>query len=219
MTRRAVVFDLDGTLIDSLPDIANAANALLAEENLPPLPQDQIAGFVGLGERVFLDRLIAATALREAEYDTLLSRFVAQCTRHTGETRLFAGVPDALTALKDDGFALALCTNKPSGPLAAVLEAVGLDPWFDGVVAGDTLCVRKPAPDPLQHAFALVGATHGVYVGDSETDAETAQRAGVPFLLFSEGIRSKSLTEIPNDEVFNAFSELPGLCRATMRAL
>lgn len=216
---RAVVFDLDGTLIDSLPDIAAAANALLADHAMPPLPQQQIGSFVGMGERVFLDRLIAATALDGTAYDALLEEFVAIYKQSTGRTTVFPGVVAALEALRADGIKLGICTNKPSGPLGAVLSAVDLARWFDVIVAGDTLPVRKPDPAPLRLAFERMGATEGVYVGDSDVDAETAQRATVPFALFTEGIRMKPIDEIPHDRAFTDFALLPGLCLDVMRSI
>jgi phosphoglycolate phosphatase len=214
---RGAVFDLDGTLIDSLPDIAAATNALLADHWLPPLPQKQIGGFVGMGERVFLDRLIAATALDRAQYDALLVEFMAFYTKTTGQTTLFPGVIDALAALRGAGCKLGICTNKPSGPLDAVLKAVDLERWFDVVIAGDTLPKRKPDPAPLRLAFERMGVTEGVYVGDSEIDAETAQRAGIAFAFFTEGIRTKPVDRIPHDRAFDNFADLPAICMSMMR--
>lgn len=214
---RAVVFDLDGTLIDSLPDIAAAANALLDEEGLEPLPQSRIGGFVGMGEKVFLDRLIAATGLERAQYDALMARFMVLYKANTGRTRLFPGVLDMMSTLRDSGLALGLCTNKPGGPLQGVLDALDLGRWFDAIIAGDTLPIRKPDPAPLHLGFERMGATEGVYVGDSDVDAETAQRAGIPFLLFSEGIRTKPVSDIPHDALFGDFSRLPDLCTRHIR--
>lgn len=214
---RAVVFDLDGTLIDSLPDIAAAANALLDEEGLEPLPQSRIGGFVGMGEKVFLDRLIAATGLEKAQYDALMARFMVLYKTNTGRTRLFPGVLDMMSTLRDSGLALGLCTNKPGGPLQAVLDALDLGRWFDAIIAGDTLSIRKPDPAPLHLGFERMGATEGVYVGDSDVDAETAQRAGIPFLLFTEGIRTKPVSDIPHDALFGDFSHLPDLCTRHIR--
>ena len=216
---RAVVFDLDGTLIDSLPDIAAAANALLADHGLEPLPQSQIGGFVGMGERVFLDRLIAATALDAAEYDALMVEFITHYKASTGLTTVFPGALDAVKALRAEGYKLGICTNKPGVPLAAVLDALDLAQWFDVIIAGDTLPVRKPDPAPLHLAFERMAATKGVYVGDSDVDAETAQRAGVPFAFFTEGIRTKPMDEIPHDRAFHRFEDLPAICRDILRPL
>jgi phosphoglycolate phosphatase len=216
---RGVVFDLDGTLIDSLPDIAAAANALLADHGLDPLPQAQIGGFVGMGERVFLDRLIAATALEADRFDLLLPEFITHYKASTGRTRVFPGAIEAVQALRAEGIKVGICTNKPGGPLAAVLEAVDLTRWFDAIIAGDTLPVRKPDPAPLRLAFERMGATEGVYVGDSDVDAETAQRAGVPFAFFTDGIRTKSIEEIPHDRAFERFEDVPSICRDLMRPI
>jgi len=207
--RAPIVFDLDGTLIDSLPGIAAAANALLAENGLAALPQGRMAGFVGLGERVFLDRLIAATALDARAYGDLLARFLELYVVQSRDTVLFPRVADVLETFRADGVPLGLCTNKPSGPLRAVIEATGLAGVFGAVVAGDTLAVRKPDPAPLLHAFAGLGASGGLYVGDSPVDSETALRAGVPFALFTEGIRDVPLAEIPHEALFSDMRELP----------
>lgn len=216
---RGVVFDLDGTLIDSLPDIAAAANALLADHGLAPLPQSQIGSFVGMGERVFLDRLIAATALDVAQYDALMGQFITHYKASTGLTTVFPGALDAVKALKAEGYKLGICTNKPGVPLAAVLDALDLSKWFDVIIAGDTLPVRKPDPAPLRLAFDRMGATEGVYVGDSDVDAETAQRAGVPFAFFTEGIRTKPVEDIPHDRPFDRFGDLPAICSEIIRPI
>jgi phosphoglycolate phosphatase len=216
---RGVVFDLDGTLIDSLPDVTNAANALLADEGLPPLPQSVVRGFIGWGERVFLDRLIAASDLDAAQYDALMGRFIAHYKKCTGATLVYPGVLDALQALKADGFVLAICTNKPMEPLTSVLEALDLERWFDAVVAGDSLPVRKPDPAPLRFAFEQMGATEGVYVGDSDVDAATAKNAGVPFAFFTEGICTAPHDQIPKDRSFSDFADVPEICRTLMRPL
>ncbi|MCL3882744.1 phosphoglycolate phosphatase [Marivita sp. GX14005] len=216
---RAVVFDLDGTLIDSLPDIAAAANAVLSDRGLPPLPEARIGGFVGMGERVFLERLIAATALDPAAFDQLLHGFMEHYKRSTVRTRLFPGVLEALAGLRDAGVALGLCTNKPGEPLAAVMDTLDLAKWFDAIVAGDRLPLRKPHAEPLRLAFEELGATQGVYVGDSEVDAETATNAGVPFVFFTEGIRTATIEEIAHDRRFDNFADLPGICLGAMRPL
>lgn len=204
-----VVFDLDGTLIDSLPDIAGAANLLLVDEGLETLPVADMGAFVGHGERVFMDRLIAATSLDPKDYDRLLSAFVAHYTRATGKTRLFPGARDELDRLRALGVPLGLCTNKPRGPLEAVLKAVALESSFDRISAGDDLPRKKPDPLPLLKLVEALGAETCVYVGDSEVDAETAKRAGVPFVLYTEGIRTTPVEDIPHQALFSDFMDLP----------
>ena len=206
-----IIFDLDGTLIDSLPDITGAANALLAEKNLPPLEASKVAGFVGRGERVLLDRLIAATALDAADYDALMARFIDIYKGATGRTRVFPGAREALEHFRAAGVPVGLCTNKPSGPLGSVLEALDLSRLFDVIVAGDTLAARKPDAAPLLHAVSSLGAERCIYVGDSEIDAETAQAAGMPFAFFTEGIRTVAIVDIPHDAAFSDFADLPSI--------
>lgn len=207
-----IVFDLDGTLIDSLPDIAAAANLTLADFDLPALPQTQIGSFVGLGEQVFVDKLIAATSLVVAERPRIMATFLRHYQASTGLTYLFPGVRDALDSLWNAGVPMGICTNKPTLPLDAVLKALDLRRVFGAVIAGDTLPVRKPAPDPLALAFERLGG-EGIYVGDSPVDAQTAQALGVPFALFTMGIRQQPISEIPHDAAFSDFADFPDIYR------
>ncbi|MEM7753742.1 MAG: HAD-IA family hydrolase, partial [Pseudomonadota bacterium] len=166
---RAVLFDLDGTLIDSLPNIRDAANAVLAERGLPALTSETIAGFVGLGEQVFIDRLIGATDLEGAERAWVMERFIGHYRIEAGKTVVFHGVVEALTALHQSGTPVGLVTNKPRAPLGPTLASAGIEAFFDVVVAGDDLPKRKPDPMQLTHAMAQLGVADCVYVGDSET--------------------------------------------------
>ena len=204
-----VVFDPDGTLIDSLPNVADAANALLAAEGQAPLTNDVVAGFVGMGERVFLDRLIAATELRAADFDRLMPQFIRHYKIAAEDTRLFPGAMEMLNRFRAEGVPLALCTNKPAAPLWPTLKAAEIDAVFDVVLAGDMLAKRKPDPLPVHHILAELSAETCLYVGDSETDAETALRAGVPFALYTEGIRIAPIEDIPHDVAFSDLLALP----------
>lgn len=210
---KAVLFDLDGTLIDSLPNVRDAANAVLEAWALSPLPPATVAGFIGLGEQVFVDRLIAATDLQSGDRDAIMSLFIARYKEEARKTKLFPGVADALRALQNAGFPLGLVTNKPRAPLVPTLEAAELTGIFDVVVAGDDLPKRKPDPAPVFHAMERLEQKNAVYVGDSETDAATAESAGVPFVLFTEGIRVTPVSDIPHDVAFQAFGSLPELLR------
>lgn len=206
-----VVFDLDGTLIDSLPEIAGAANRLLAEEGRAPLPVAQIGSFVGRGEAVLLERLMRAAGLDLARFDALRPRFTEIYVEASRGTRLFPGVAGMLADFRARGVPLGLCTNKPSAPLRAVLDTLSLTETFGVVVAGDSLPERKPHPAPLRYALDRLGAETGLYVGDSEVDAETAERAGVPFALYTEGIRTLPVDDIPHDVAFSDFGALAAI--------
>lgn len=209
-----VVFDLDGTLIDSLPTVTGVANALLSEIDKPLLDAKTVAGFVGWGEQVLLDRLIAHAELGQYDRADLLRRFLHHYEIMGHEVRLMAGAEAAMQNLKDAGVPLALCTNKPRVALEPALASSVLGDVLDVVVAGDDLDKRKPDPAPLLHILTELGVKKALYVGDTHIDAETAERAKVPFALFTEGIRTKPVAEIPHDFVFSHFDELPILWRS-----
>ena len=209
-----VVFDLDGTLIDSLPDVTKAVNLLLEEEGQPLLTQSVVNTFVGSGEKVLMQRLIAATAFTQADGERLMPRFIAHYKTAALDTKVFPGARAALDRLRAAGVPIGLCTNKPRAPLIPTLEAAGLANVFGVVAAGDDLPLRKPDPAPLFHCFRALGADTGIYVGDSEVDAETAKRAGVPFVLYAHGIRVSPIEDIPHDVVFEDFGALDGILAA-----
>lgn len=129
----------------------------------------------------------------------------------------FDNVRMALDALSADGFKLAVCTNKPEGIARQIFHDLDMASYFSVVIGGDSLPVPKPDPAPLHAAIAKVGARSAIYVGDSEIDSETAQHAEVPFILFTEGYRHSSVSEIQHQAVFSDFAQLPGRLR-TIRA-
>ncbi|MXQ07752.1 HAD-IA family hydrolase [Alphaproteobacteria bacterium GH1-50] len=206
-----VLFDLDGTLIDSLGGITEAANATLAEWDVAPIGPDLTVGFVGRGEKVFVQRMIAATALPEGEEAAILPRFVEHYKIAARNTPLMPGARAALDRLHAQGVALGLVTNKPRAPLGPTLEAAGLTQDFQVVLAGDDLPRRKPDPDPIFEAMRVLGAERCLYVGDSDIDAETALAAGQPFVLYTEGIRTVPVEDIPHTEKFSDFADLDAI--------
>ena len=208
---RHVIFDLDGTLIDSAPDIRRAANAVLEEEGAAPLTMEETRRFVGGGAPIFVERMSDARALPEPRRRQVLERFVEVYEGATALTRPYPGVPEVLASLSRDGHALGLCTNKPEGPTGAVLEALGLAGFFGAVVSGDTLPVRKPDPAPLHECLERLGGGPALYVGDSEVDFETARRAGMPFALHTEGYRQDPLDAVPAAMRFDDMRALPGI--------
>ncbi|GAB5446387.1 phosphoglycolate phosphatase [Gymnodinialimonas sp.] len=204
-----IVFDLDGTLIDSAADIAAAANATLAEVGAPPLSVDLARSFVGAGAVVFVERMARARNLPDAA--ALVPRFVHHYEGAVHQTVIYPGVEAALAALKDQGHRLGLCTNKPARPTQAVLAHLGWTQLFDTVFTGDSLPQRKPDPAPLLAALDALGSGPAIYVGDSEVDVQTAERAGVPFLLYTPGYRATPLEELTHAAAFDAWADVPKL--------
>lgn len=207
----AIAFDLDGTLIDSVPDIQAVANAVLSEEARPLLSLEETREFVGEGTGVFVAKMSAARDLAESEHARLLRAFMERYETAVTRTVLYSGVSDCLDALRAQGHALGVCTNKPIAPTRAVLNHLGLSPYFDAVYGGDSLPQRKPDPAPLEATFQALGAGPRLFVGDSEVDGETARRANVPFLLYTEGYRNHGVDQIPHKAQFSDFAELAGL--------
>lgn len=187
----AVLFDLDGTLVDSAADIAEAVNRTLAEHSLPQFGEVTIRGWIGEGARKLIETAFAAAGSR-ADIDQVMPGFMV----HYGDclllhARVYAGVAETLASLHAQGVKLAVCTNKPQRHIAPLLAAMALDPWIDAVVGGDTLAERKPSALPLLHLAAHFGVAPGdcLMVGDSQTDAEAAQAAGMPLVLVEYGYR------------------------------
>ena len=208
---RAVVFDLDGTLVDSAPAIMGVAGRFLAELGAKPLNLAETKRFVGRGVPRFLEQALAARGIGMEGFDRHLARFHALYEAAPGEENVpYPGVGEMLEALAGAGVALGLCTNKPAAPTRNVLESLGWGGVFGAVVAGDTLPVKKPDPAPLTHAIAALGADPAavLYVGDSETDAETAAAAGIPFALYSEGYRKSPVEAMRAAFVFDRHEAL-----------
>ncbi len=175
-----VVFDLDGTLVDSRLDLANSTNEVLSTYGAPALPTDQIAGMVGDGARKLVERALAASSLR-VDPSEALDRFMAVYDRRLLEhTRPYDGIPAVVRAAAART-SLALLTNKPEGPARRLLAAFDLASAFTWVVGGDSGFPRKPDPAAVRHLMHEAGATSAgtLFVGDSMVDVETARRAGV----------------------------------------
>ncbi|MEH6737580.1 MAG: HAD-IA family hydrolase [Sulfitobacter sp.] len=208
--RVRVVFDLDGTLIDSAPDIHAVANSLIAPHGVQ-ISLAQTHAFIGNGVSVFVTRMLEAMELPDALHDEILTKFKLAYLTAVHHTRIYGGVVDALVALKATDHALGICTNKPLAPCMAVLDHLDLTPFFETFLGGDSLATHKPDPALLHAALADLGEGPYIYVGDSEVDAQTAQAADVPFLLYTEGYRKTAVKEIPHTAAFSDFADLPAL--------
>lgn len=212
----AIIFDLDGTLVDSAPDIQAAANKMLASEGAAPLDLPTLISFIGNGVPKLVERSMLARDLPMERHAELTERTLAFYNAESAlRTLPYPGLTDALTTLQAQGFTLGICTNKPAEPAHDILDQLNLTPYFEVVIGGDTLPVKKPDPAPLHAAFEALGRS-GLYVGDSEVDAETAERAGIPFLLFTEGYRKQPIEALPHTARFDHFDALPGLVAQAM---
>lgn len=182
-----VIFDLDGTLLDTLADLHAATNAALARFGYPPHTRDAVRRFVGNGAGLLIARAVPAgtdTATAEA----VLAAFQAYYGTHCADqTQPYPGIPEALSRLSAR-YPLAIVSNKPDGAVKTLCAS-----WFPGIPAfGETAaCPRKPAPDMLRRAMAQLGVARCIYVGDSEVDVLTAQNANVPCLSVLWGFRSR----------------------------
>lgn len=215
----SLIFDLDGTLIDSVPDMLAAVNRLLATEGQGPMERAEVQSYVGDGAPVLVRRVMAARGLPSDRHAELTGRLVADYTARSSEqTRVYPNVPEVLGKLQHRGHRLGICTNKPGAATEVVLRALGLCGYFDAVISGDSLPEKKPHPAPLHAAVAALGAP-AFYIGDSEVDARTAEAAAVPFFLYTEGYLRVPLGDIRTAATFRNFAELPNIvagyaCRA-----
>lgn len=210
-----VVFDLDGTLVDTLPDIEAAANRALAAEGRRPLTSDEVRQLIGSGGRVLMKNAFRATGepASEARIDAAFAAYIAAYEKApVAGSAAFPGVHAALDGLLARGTRLAVCTNKPEGLAETVLETFGLAGYFAGVVAGDTLPARKPSPEPLLEAVARVGGAgrSAAMVGDSPIDADAARAASIPFIAVSFGYSPVPASTLGADAVIDGYDELAG---------
>lgn len=212
-----ILFDLDGTLIDSAPDIQNIANAALAQVGAAPISLQETHTFIGEGVEAFVRKMRQARDLSETHQETLLQEIVARYDSAVTHTVMYPGVEDALASLHQS-HALGICTNKLLRPAVAVLEHLKIDHHFATIWGGDNPLARKPDPAPLRAAFAELGQGPCIYVGDSEVDAETAQRADVPFVLFTKGYRKSPVESIPHTARLDDFSALPEVIEKILSA-
>ena len=217
----AIVFDLDGTLIDSVGDIHAALNQMLGRAGRNPLDRDTVTSFVGKGSSNLVKRVIDHVGLPNdaVSHTNYLTEFLDIYTSAPARfTTVFDQVHEVLKDFQSSGIALGLCTNKPQGATDVVLEEFGLAAFFGSIVGGDRLSSRKPDPAMLHLVMEELAVERCLFVGDSEVDVATAKAAGVPIALFTQGYRQTPVAELAPDFDFDDFKNLPAIAASFFAA-
>jgi phosphoglycolate phosphatase len=214
-----IVFDLDGTLIDSAPDIAAALNRVIEDRGLAPFPLDQALGFVGEGAKILVEKAFAARGrvLTDAETVELTARYLTTYAQQgSPNTTLFPAVRETLIALGEMGVPLAVCTNKAEQISRDVLAQFDLDTIFEAIVGGDSGFGRKPDAGPLMECSRCMGvaAENVLMVGDTKFDIGAAKNAGSRSAVVTYGYSQSPIADLGADLVLDNFARLVELVSA-----
>lgn len=213
MPRPLVVFDLDGTLIDTAPDLLSSLNHCLDFAGLASAAPAELRRFVGMGGRIMIERAFAAQnrTLAQDQLDELLALFLAHYSDNMpGGSQPFPGVVAALDRLEAAGYTLAVCTNKYERLSTTLIKALGLDHRFAAICGQDTFAFRKPDPRHLTETIRMAGGdpARSIMVGDSRTDIDTAKAAGIPVVAVDFGYTDRPVHEFSPSRVISHFDEL-----------
>lgn len=209
-----VVFDLDGTLVDTAPDLIHTLNTILGTEGIPALPYEIARPMIGGGVRPLLEQALAERGQHpgDAAMDALFTRYIRRYQEHIADhSRPYPGLEAALDRLGAHGFTLAVCTNKYEGLSYRLLDALGLTARFAAICGQDTFPMKKPDPDVLRLTIARAGgdAARAVMVGDSDTDIRVARAAGIPVIGVDFGYTRIPMAELLPDRLIGHFDALP----------
>lgn len=214
MSQATIVFDLDGTLVDSAPDLLEGLNVAMAMEDLTPVTLEEIRQLVGGGVAVMLKRGLDARGctVSDERFKELSAAFIAHYELHIADrSTLYPGVVEVLDGYRAAGRRLAVCTNKLERLARMVIENFGLTGHFDAICGGDTFVGRKPDPVHLKGTIARAGGdpAHAVLVGDSVTDFDAARNAGIPCVLMEYGYTDIPAAELGAEAVLADFADVP----------
>ena len=209
----ALLFDLDGTLVDTAPDLAGTTNDIMAKLSLPPIPVDTVRHLVGHGARALIEHALAFHGRRatSAQVDDMFTAFLdIYGARIAQESRPFPAVESVLDLLASKGASLGVVTNKPEGLTLLLLDALGLMPRFGAIVGYDTAPRPKPFADPILLACERLkrDAARAIMIGDSTTDVEAARAARIPVIVVRGGYSTAPAEELGADVVIDAFGDL-----------
>jgi phosphoglycolate phosphatase len=214
MPAPTIVFDLDGTLIDTAPDLIQTLNTILTRHDVEAVAFEQARTMIGAGVKPLLQRALAAKGkqLPPDEIDRLFVEYLEIYAAHIADhSRPFPGLEQALDKLTAQGCRLAVCTNKLERLSVRLLEALNLAPRFVAICGQDTFTMRKPDPDMLRLTIARAGGDlgHAIMVGDSMTDVATARAAGVPVVAVDFGYTDTPPAQLGADRLISHFDALP----------
>ena len=218
---RTVVFDLDGTLVDTAPDLINALNFVLDREGMPPVPLQSARNMIGAGARRLIERGLEADgrAASVADIDRMTADFIDHYAAHIADSsRPFDGLEAALDELAARGYRFAVCTNKLEWLSKKLLEELGLSGRFSAICGADTFGVSKPDPAILQQTVARAGGelSSTVMVGDAGTDIGVARRAGVPVIGVEFGYTEVPIADLKPDRLIGHMRDLPAAVESLM---
>ena len=218
-----IVFDLDGTLIDTAPDLIDTLNVVFAREGLPPVPYDAARNAIGGGAKTMIARGLEAEGrvVTPAKLDQLFTDFIAHYSEHVADrSRPSPGVIDALDALAERGCRFAVCTNKLERLSLLLLKQLKIADRFEAICGQDTFGIQKPDPEILRRTIAAAGGNlqHAIMIGDSVTDIRTAQAAGVPVIAVDFGYSDRPISEFGPDRIISHFAQLPASIAAIFPA-
>ena len=213
-SHHTIVFDLDGTLVDTAPDLINALNYVLDREGLPPVPMQSARNMIGAGARKLIERGLEAEGrtVEVRDIDRMTVDFIDYYGNHIAdESRPFEGLESALDDLKARGHLLAVCTNKLEWLSKRLLDRLGLSGRFAAICGADTFGVQKPDPTILRETVARAGGriSASIMVGDAGTDVGVARRAGVPVIGVGFGYTDVPIAELKPDRLIQHMRDLP----------
>ena len=218
---RTVVFDLDGTLVDTAPDLISALNFVLDREGLAPVPLAKARNMIGAGARKLIERGLEAEGrnMTVKEIDRMTVDFIDYYAEHIADaSRPFDGLESALDDLTASGCRLAVCTNKLEWLSKRLLDQLGLSPRFAAICGADTFGVAKPDPAILQQTVARAGGqlSQAIMVGDAGPDVGVARRAGIPVIGVAFGYTEVPMAELKPDRLIDRMSQLPDAVESLM---
>jgi phosphoglycolate phosphatase len=213
MSARAVVFDLDGTLVDTAPDLTRATNHVLALYGRRPVSKRDVTGLVGLGARALIRRGFAATGdpVEEDQIEKLFRLFLEFYAANIAiESVLYPGTKQLLDLCRESGIRLGICTNKPEALSRTLIAGLGLSDYFGAIVGMDTISIAKPDPRIYDETLRRLDVNGGrtVMIGDSETDVLTARAAGVPMIAVTFGYTPKPVKEFGPDYLVDHYDDM-----------